>query len=174
MARHLDVVLGSELCARCPQGVTGCSAAPPVVAWADLGRNARLGGAAWIAAELEAARLYPCARGLALQRVPNPDVASTGREKKCVYHGEMGCTIPHDRRSATCNYYLCDDAAGDRVELRDRLTTLYGEWDLILAERVRARFPEGPPWDVSFLEWLGVELARLQIKRNRSSRAHGD
>jgi hypothetical protein len=162
MKRQLDVVLGAELCARCPQGVTGCCAAPPVVAWADLGRIARLGGAQWIVDELAAGRLYPCARGLALLRIPNPDAANSGREKKCVHHGPRGCTIPHDLRSATCNYYVCDDAVGDRAELRDRLTLLYGEWDRVLGERVNARHPEGAPFDVPFLEWLAAELTALQ------------
>ncbi|MBI2388323.1 MAG: hypothetical protein HYV09_01790 [Deltaproteobacteria bacterium] len=162
--------LDAELCGRCPQGVTGCCAAPPVVAWADLGRIVLLGGRDWLLAELAAGRLYPCARGLALQRVENPDAAATGRAKKCVHHGERGCTIPPDRRSATCNYYVCDEAwseAGDTRELRrarasqERLTEDYARWDLLLGERVRARHPDGPPWDEAFLDWLGAELSSL-------------
>jgi hypothetical protein len=155
--------LESELCMRCPQGVTGCCAAPPVVAWADIGRIVRLGGAVWLREQMDAGKLYPCARGLALLRVENPDVATTGREKKCVYHGASGCTIPHDRRSATCNYYVCDDAVEDRAALRDRLTMLYGRWDRVLGDRVVARHPEGPPWDGEFFAWLGAELGALEI-----------
>lgn len=162
--------LDADLCGRCPQGVTGCCAAPPVVAWADLGRIVLLGGRDWLLAELAAARLYPCARGLALLRVDNPDAQATGRAKKCVHHGAGGCTIPSDRRSATCNYYVCDEAwqaAGSSSELRrararqDRLTDDYARWDGVLGERVRARHPEGPPWGEAFLDWLGAELGAL-------------
>lgn len=159
-ALNVDAPLESELCARCPQGVTGCCAAPPVVAWADLARIVTRGGAQWLLDELAAERLYPCARGLALQRIENPDAASTGRERKCVYHGPRGCTIAHDRRSATCNYYLCDEAAPDPT-LRDELTRFYAEADLILAARVRGRVA----WTIEFLEWLGAEWAELTTGR---------
>jgi hypothetical protein len=154
--------LESELCSACPQGVTGCCAAPPVIAWADLGRIVTLGGAQWLLDELASARLYPCARGLAIHRVDNPDAATTGRERKCVYHGEHGCTVAHDRRSATCNYYVCDDAlAGSSPALRDKLTRTYAEWDLVLAARVRAKYPHGPEWTLDMLMWLGEETAHL-------------
>jgi hypothetical protein len=120
--------------------------------------------------ELAAGRLYPCPRGLALQRVDNPDVAATGRAKKCVYHGATGCTVPANRRSATCNYYVCDVAwaeAGESRDLRaarttqERLTATYAEWDLVLGARVRARAPTGPTWDAPFLDWLGEQLQGL-------------
>lgn len=165
--------IGSTLCGACPQGVTGCCAAPPVVAWADLARIVLLGkqpARDWLLGEVAAGRLLPCGRGLALQRVANPDVATTGRERKCVYHGERGCTIDADLRSATCNYYVCDDALegqGARARvLRDRLTDLYGRWDIELGERVRARFPDGPAWDAAFLDWLAEEL-RPQLEAVR-------
>lgn len=148
--------LESALCAACPQGVTGCCAAPPVIAWADLARIVTRGGAQWLLDEVAAERLYPCARGLAIQRVANPDVATTGRERKCVYHGERGCTVAHDRRSATCNYYVCDDAAEGDVQLRDELTSFYGEADLVLSARVATRNVE---WTLEFLEWLSSEWA---------------
>src|SRR5262245_25470840 len=35
--------LHSTLCRRCPQGPAGCCAAPPAVAWADIGRISALG-----------------------------------------------------------------------------------------------------------------------------------
>ena len=158
------------MCGRCPQGSTGCCAAPPVVAWADLGRIVLLGGRDWLLAELAAGRLYPCPRGLALARVDNPDAETTGREKKCVYHSAVGCSIPADRRSATCNYYVCDEAWEESPESRglraarttqERLTASYAEWDLRLGARVRARFPVGPPWDAVFFDWLGEELGQL-------------
>jgi hypothetical protein len=157
--------LESALCMSCPQGVTGCCAAPPVVAWADLARIVTRGGAQWLLDELAAERLYPCARGLALQRVENPDVATTGRERKCVYHGERGCTVPHDRRSATCNYYVCDDAAEGDTKLRDELTSFYGEADLVLSARVATR---GVEWTVEFLQWLASEWTTHIAARSRS------
>lgn len=166
--------LEADLCARCPQGSTGCCAAPPVVAWADLARIVLLGGRDWLLAELAAGNLYPCPRGLALTRVENPDVVATGRAKKCVYHGPMGCTVPANRRSATCNYYVCDEAWTEAMssspESRDlraarttqeRLTASYAEWDLVLGARVRARFPAGPTWDTAFLDWLAEQLQGL-------------
>ncbi len=160
--------LESELCGQCPQGVTGCCAAPPVIAWADLGRIVNLGGAPWLLEELAHERLYPCPRGLAIHRVENPDAATTGRERKCVYHGERGCTVPHDRRSATCNYYVCDDALGGASPaLRDKLTADFAEWDLVLAARVRARPLE---WTLEFLEWLGRESAALVIEGSDGNR----
>lgn len=158
------------MCTRCPQGSTGCCAAPPVVAWADLGRIVLLGGRDWLLAELAAGRLYPCPRGLALSRVDNPDVAATGRAKKCVYHGPAGCTVAADRRSATCNYYVCDEAWAEAGESRDqraarstqeRLTASYAAWDLVLGARVRARCPTGDNWDEAFLDWLGEQLRGL-------------
>lgn len=156
-------LLESELCGACPQGVTGCCAAPPVIAWADLGRIVTLGGRDWLLAELAAERLYPCARGLAMKRIDNPDAPNSGRAKKCVYHGDRGCTIAHDRRSATCNYYVCDEALGDDQHaraVRDRLTADYGEWDLWLAARVGE-----PEWTPAFLDRLGAEF-RLVATRS--------
>jgi hypothetical protein len=167
VARGVHQRLESSLCGACPQGVTGCCAAPPVIAWADLGRIVCLGGRDWLLAELTAGRLYPCARGLAMKRVENPDAANTGREKKCVYHGDGGCTIAHDRRSATCNYYVCDDALGgdERARaVRDRLTADYGAWDLILAERVG-----DPEWSAAFLDRLGEDFALLTARRATTS-----
>lgn len=171
-----DTRLCSALCARCPQGPAGCCATPPAVAWADLGRIVALGGAAWLLDEVRSGRLRPGGRGLLIRRVePAP-----GGGARCVYHGPEGCTISPGRRSATCNYYLCDEgfdhageARGDPTAARGReaheaLTSLYGGWDLEIGERVRARWPDGPPWDAAFLEWLGEEHRR---KLRRSHRA---
>ena len=151
--------LESPLCNRCPQGITGCCAAPPVIAWADLGRIVSLGGAQWLLDQLAGNKLYPCPRGLAIHRVDNPDVVTTGRAKKCVYHGERGCTVAHDRRSATCNYYVCDDAlGGDAPTLRDALTDTYAKADLVLAARIAGRVE----WTLPFLEWLGAEWSKTR------------
>ncbi len=155
--------LTSPLCARCPHGSTGCCAAPPVVAWADLGRIVSLGGRDWLLAEIAAGRLRPCPRGLSIERVANPDAEASGWPRKCVYHGERGCTIAPERRSATCNYYVCDDAFERDAErsaparrVHDRLTALYARWDLELAERVGE-----PSWDASFLDRLGAAFEAL-------------
>lgn len=74
-----------------------------------------LGGREWLQQQLTARRVLPLqqrygtpARGLQLARVENPTVSSW--PTKCTFHGEQGCTIGRDRRPATCNYYLCDQA----------------------------------------------------------------
>jgi hypothetical protein len=166
-------LLTSTLCARCPQGPAGCCASPPAVAFADIGRIVRLGGRDFLLSELAAGRLRPIARGLAILRAP----PAGDLPARCVDHGPAGCSIPHDRRSATCNYYICDDAFafGGEAEaekdrrgalakarrVHDRLTALYGQWDIAIGERVRSRYPGGPPWDAVFLDWLGGEFDRV-------------
>jgi len=169
-----DTRLGSTLCARCPQGAAGCCASPPAVAWADLGRIVAHGGAGWLLEEIASGRLRAGGRGLLIRRV----APATGEGARCAYHGPAGCTIAPGRRSATCNYYLCDDGfeeagegRGDPDAARGReaheaLTALYGRWDIELGERVRGRWPEGPPWDAAFLTWLGEEHRR-QVGRAR-------
>jgi hypothetical protein len=164
-----DTRILSTLCASCPLGPTGCCASPPGMEWSDLGRIVSLGGRAWLLAELAAGHLYPGKRGLLMRRVaPAPDILA-----RCVFHGPAGCTIPEGRRAATCNYYVCDDALAHGGEGRgdpdaargrralDALVALYGRWDEALARAIRARWPDGPPWDAAFLDWLGGEHARL-------------
>lgn len=136
---HTRVV--ASLCAACPSGPAGCCAAPPGLSWADIGRIAALGGAAWVAREMRAGRLRRGPRGLIIERVdPAGDDA-----RKCVYHaaGE-GCTVPADRRSAACNYYVCGDAlAGEGTEVIAAeaacraWTAQYATWDEILSDEVR-------------------------------------
>jgi hypothetical protein len=166
--------LGSSLCGRCPQGPAGCCAAPPAVAWADIGRIVSLGGRSWLLDQIRTGCLRPGARGLSILRVGSPDVGPA----RCVYHGPEGCTIPPEQRSATCNYYLCDDALvhggearGDPAavagrEAHEALTAFYGRWDLEIAERIRRVWPEGVRWDEPLLDWLGREVERL-IRRDR-------
>ena len=81
----------------------------------------------------------------------------------CVYLGETGCTIPHDRRSATCNYYVCEDAlvrGGDaEAEARgvlDDLVASFTRRDAELAAEAAVAWPEGHAFDASFLDWLGA------------------
>lgn len=186
--------LHSTLCGQCPQGPAGCCASPPAVAWADIGRITALGGGDWLLGEMRAGNLRPAPRGLAIRRseatAPEPRDPREGDRaelrawpRKCVYHGPTGCTVPSDRRSATCNYYLCDDAfeaggegRGDIIAARARraheaLTDLYGRWDLELAARIEARFPGGPPWDKAFFLWLAEQCAELEGASRRELRA---
>jgi hypothetical protein len=88
--------------------------------------------------------------------------------------------IPPDRRSATCNYYLCErafeEASSDGEimtmarEAQETLTELYGRWDIELAALVEERYPAGPVWDAGFLEWLGRAYERLVKKQRRALR----
>lgn len=170
--------LHSALCYQCPHGPTGCCASPPGVDWSDIGRIVRLGGGGWLLEAIGAGELRPGPRGLLLRRVANPEANAGVWPTKCVYHGPQGCTIPPERRAATCNYYICDDAflyggenQGDREavagrEIHATLMTLYGRWDLELLERVNQRWPGGPTWDLPFLDWVGEEFERL-IRRDR-------
>lgn len=179
--------LFSTLCAACPQGSTGCCAGPPAVAWSDIGRIVALGGRDWLLAQIARGDLRPVVRGLMLRRVENPDAGEGGWRVKCVYHGEGGCTIPPERRSATCNYYICDDAFADAGEaegatppetararaVHEALTALYGRWDLELSEQIQARHPDGAPWDAGFLDWLGAEYERRVRASRREIRRLG-
>jgi len=172
--------LHSTLCGRCPQGPAGCCASPPGIAWADIGRITSLGGADWLLEEMRAGNLRPSPRGLAIRRSEAEASGASGAwPRKCAYHGPTGCTVPSDRRSATCNYYLCDDAfeaggegRGDPTAARARraheaLTDLYGRWDLELAARISARFPEGPPWGKELFLWIAAQCADLAKSSQR-------
>jgi len=145
-------------------GPTGCCASPPGIEWSDLGRIIALGGKAFLLEQLAAGALRSGRRGLLIERV----APHQGAMKRCVYHGPEGCTIAPERRAATCNYYVCEDAlveGGDAEaagrQALDTLVALYGRWDLEMAERIEARWPEGPPWDEGFLDWLAGELGRV-------------
>lgn len=170
--------LHSTLCYQCPHGPTGCCASPPGVDWSDIGRIVTLGGRDWLLEQVAEGRLRPGPRGLLLKRVDNPEANAGVWPTKCVYHGPQGCTIPPDRRAATCNYYVCDDAFlwggenqgdGDAVEgraIHATLMTLFGRWDLELLERVNQGWTGGPPWDADFLAWVAGEYQGL-IRRDR-------
>lgn len=162
----------ATLCHACPQGPAGCCASPPGVEWSDLGRIVSLGGAAWILEQIAAGNLKRGGRALNIVRREADALAP----RRCVFHEGQGCTIPADRRTATCNFYVCDDAferadeaASDAVSGRaavDLLMETHGRWDLEIADRVQERWPEGPPWDATLLAWLGDEYARL-VRRDR-------
>jgi len=170
--------LHSSLCFACPHGPTGCCASPPGVDWSDIGRIVGLGGRDWLLAEIAAGSLRPGPRGLLLKRVENREANAGVWPTKCVYHGSQGCTIPPERRAATCNYYICDDAflyggenQGDSAAVAGReahaiLMALYGRWDLEIMAQVGEHWPGGPPWDGGFLDWVGQEFQRL-VRRDR-------
>ncbi len=168
--------LHSTLCGQCPQGPAGCCVSPPEFDWTDLGRVVSLGGRDWLLEQIAAGNLLPAGRGLVLRRARRREERTAPRRAKCVYHGArgpvIGCTIPAERRPATCNYFLCEDAFAERHDgqadpasgasrrAHAILRELYSRWDGELAGAVAAR-PEGPSWDAEFLDWLGAEFERL-------------
>ena len=169
----------ATLCNACPQGPAGCCESPPGVEWSDLGRIVALGGTTWLLEQIAAGNLKRGGRALNIRRRE----ADAAGPRRCVFHEGQGCTIPADRRTATCNFYVCDDAfaqadseahGADEVAGRravDLLMDTHGRWDLEIAERVRERWPEGPPWDTTLLTWLGEEYARLARRERRALRS---
>jgi hypothetical protein len=159
-----DTLLTSSLCMACPHSAAGCCAAPPRVALSDIARIVALGGRDWLLEEIAAARLLPAPGNLwlVLPRTERTMPGSTAPLSACVYLGVAGCTIPHDRRSATCNYYVCEDAlvrGGDtEPEARrvlDDLVASFTRRDAELARQVSAAWPRGHSFDAPFLDWLG-------------------
>lgn len=166
----------STLCAACPHNSAGCCVAPPPFDWSDIGRVAALGGRDFLLEQLAAGNLQPAANGLRLRRVRRRERPEDRRQNKCVFHGTQGCTIDPARRPATCNYYLCEEtfaAGGERRgepapaaarRAHAALHAIYGRWDEELARGVAAAWPEGPPWDAAFLDWLAEEYRRLEAE----------
>jgi hypothetical protein len=161
-----DTLLVSSLCSACPHSAAGCCAAPPRVALSDIARIVAHGGRDWLLAEIGAARLVPAPGNLWLvlprttRTMPGSDVPLAA----CNYLGATGCTIPHDRRSATCNYYVCEDALvqGGAAEAEGRrvledLVASFTRRDAELAAAVAVAWPGGHAFDASFLDWLGAQ-----------------
>ena len=160
-----DTLLTSSLCSACPHSAAGCCAAPPRVALSDIARIVAHGGRDWLLAEIAASRLLAAPGNLWLVLARTVRTMPGGSEalSACVYLGLTGCTIPHDRRSATCNYYVCEDAlahGGDgEVEARrvlDELVASFTRRDAELAADVASTWPEGHAFDAPFLDWLGA------------------
>jgi hypothetical protein len=174
-----DTHLHSSLCCRCPQGRAGCCASPPAIAWADIGRIVSLGGRDWLFDQMQEGNLIPGTRGLVIRRAEASEDEAGRWPRRCIYLGPIGCTIPAERRSATCNYYLCDDAFvhGEGATARSvvssarrahgTLTDFFGRLDLLIAERIEQHFGT-PPWDEAFLEWLGREYRHLVEERRET------
>jgi hypothetical protein len=160
-----DTLILTDLCARCPAGPAGCCATPPGVEWSDVGRIVHHGGKSFVLQRIADGSLRPGPRGLFIRRVGEDP-------KRCVFLGPTGCTLQPERRAATCNYYVCadaitgaDSATGKRAQRAvERLTDTFAAWDRILAAEVAARWPEGPPWDEAFLDWLGERYAALTAR----------
>ena len=164
-----ETTILSSLCTACPHSPAGCCVAPPRLDLADVGRIVSLGGRDWLLGELAAGRLVRVAgeRWLVILRVsPN------GAYARCGYHAETGCTIPHERRPATCNFYVCEEALVEGADVRARevasdLVERFIAWDETLAARAEAR---GITYDAPFLDWLG-ETFRAITQRPSSSPA---
>jgi hypothetical protein len=176
--------LESELCARCPQGSAGCCAGPPDLDWSDIGRVVHRDPQArdWLLEEIAAQRLIQAPNGLRIKRVKRRDSTREPRIAKCVYHGAQGCTIPHDRRAATCNYFLCDTALQLRLETESKseaaekeaqaralhasLCATYEGWDQLIEARLRGRLVgeglEAPLLNAALLDWLGALVRELE------------
>lgn len=159
-----DTLVTTPLCAACHHSPAGCCAAPPRVALADIARIVLRGGRDFLLEELREGRLLPGPGGMWLVL---PRRLHASGVLACGYLAERGCVLPPDRRSSTCNIYVCDEALSRdddatlaararlvRDDLEDRLATL----DAALASRVAARYPTGHPLDAGFLDWLGETL----------------
>jgi hypothetical protein len=183
---HLEIAgphtrLCSSLCSECPQGNTGCCAGPPELDWADIGRVVALGGRDFLLAEIASGNLFAGGGGLQIRRVRKRTTSADPRRLRCVYHSSTGCSIDASLRSATCNYYLCEDAfvhggvnRGDPSALAARATHAslreqFSRWNSLLADRVRSEHPEGPNWSPVFLDWLGAELEAIAGPMNPCS-----
>jgi hypothetical protein len=159
-----DTTILSALCTACPHGPTGCCVVPPRMALADVARIVAHGGRDWLLGELAAGRITARGGWLVLTR-----------KDACGYLGEAGCTIPHERRPATCNFYVCEsalEAGGDGSararSTRDGLEAMYAAWDAELATRASERSPGGIAFDGQTLDFLGDAFVALPGARVRS------
>lgn len=156
----------SSLCAACPYSAAGCCVAPPRLDLSDVGRIVTLGGREWLLEEIAAKRLVVGERWLSVSRPKRPLVQGGPREAACVYHSATGCTIPHERRSATCNYYVCDAGrAGEHEaharEVHDALVQRFVGWEGEIVKRLAAAWPDGATFDAAFLDWLGTTFTEV-------------
>lgn len=159
---HEHTTILSSLCAACPYSPAGCCTSPPRIDLSDIARIVRLGGRDWLIAELAAGRLVRHERWLTILRRKAVPREGGPRIATCAYHGPTGCTIAPDRRAATCNYYVCEEALseggaeGSRARaVHAALVEDFTRWDAELQRRVDEAFPAGPAFeDAAFLDWL--------------------
>lgn len=169
-----DTIVASGLCASCPHSPAGCCVAPPRYDWSDIGRVVHHGRIDFILAGLASGALVACEHGLFIKRVKGRVTPERGapRIAKCSFHdGRSGCTIDPLERPATCNFYVCESALQSGVEaggarevararrVHDELVDAFVRWDARTAAAVKATYPDGPPFDRVFLEWLGRSFA---------------
>lgn len=160
----------SSLCRACPHSRAGCCVAPPRLAWSDLGRVVALGGRDWLLGEIAAGRLVPAPRGAAWLVIRRGSAASGDETTRaCVYLGPNGCTLPLHRRSATCNFYVCEDAIaaggpeGERARsLNFEMVEALVRMDAEVDRRFAARWPDSPvTFDAALLDWVGATFEEL-------------
>lgn len=172
-----DVLVTTPLCASCPHGPAGCCAAPPRIALADLARIVHHGGREFLLEELEAGRLVrgsadaSGANGTGARWLNYPRRPHASGVTACGYLGATGCVLPPERRSTTCNTYVCDEALaraepGDTPDAvgrtRDELEATLARWDAELARALDTRWPEGHPLDAELLDALGAAWPALR------------
>lgn len=148
--------------------------------WSDIGRIVAHGDRDWLVEQVANGHLVRCEYGLYLKRVKGRVTADirSPRIAKCVFHdGSSGCTIAATRRPATCNFYVCESAfeEGEKSgtarevasarKVHDDLVTMFVGWDAELAQRIRTNWPEGPPYDAAFFDWLGEAFVELRSRR---------
>lgn len=157
----------SPLCASCPYSPAGCCVAPPRLDLADIGRIVALGGRDWLLEEVAAGRLTVAERWLVIRREKRVPRADGPRVATCTYHGPRGCTIDPDRRAATCNYYVCEEAltrGGESARARvlhAELVETYVRWEAELTRRLAEEWPDGFRVDAPLLDWLGAAFEAL-------------
>lgn len=152
-----DTIILTSLCSRCPHGPKGCCVVPPRLALADIARIVHHDGRAWLQGEVAAGRIVAKGSFMILTRPAGA----------CVYLGDEGCTITHEKRPATCNFYVCeqavdggDDTADAARQTRDRLERELAQRDADLLALLSQRAPNGIAFDEETLVFLGTEHAR--------------
>ncbi len=182
-----DTVVTSSLCATCPHSPAGCCVAPPRYDWSDIARVVLHGGREFLLESIAKGDLVRGEHGLYLLRRKGLAFAGEGapKLKKCTFHGPTGCTIDENRRPATCNYYVCESVYEDAAKNRDggspskegsssnaaveearlahdRIVSQFVTWDAELRDRIRSAYPDGPPFDAAFFEWLAANFSELR------------
>jgi len=166
-----DTVVLSGLCARCPYSAGGCCVAPPRYDLSDVARVVAHGGRDWLLAQLAAKRIRQAEGGywLTLARPKRPLGEGCPREAACVFLTSSGCSIAHEQKPATCNYYVCDAAVAEdaaqaptRREAHERLVQFFVTLDAKLHEQVTNHWGDAFAFDAPHLDWL-AEQYREQV-----------
>lgn len=124
------------------------------------------GGRDFLLGEITEGRLVPGKDNAWLNLPRRPHASGVSA---CVYLGVSGCTLEPERRSVTCNVYVCEEvltraeggSGAPARKLRDELETDLARWDAELESRAKTRWPEGHAFDDVFLDWLGATFAEM-------------